>query len=377
MAQLFEERMRREYSDDSKLRRNEVDTSLLKTYLIEAHLHRDAPAPEAERLARRIFTPAVLGEKTKVYVARADGDSLLTVNVETPGGLVDLCLDYADRRYWIIHTISGSAASDRVMRRAVRAGPELDKAWIPTEMLERVATLGKFKGLGLDFDRRAIREDEETAENKSISYLKMQLAGDRSQDILSLLRRDDAYGSETAIAKVKLQYWDNSDRPHEFSVDEVKYDGRIAARGTSFDSHHALVMRLYNAYQSRIDRFETVYGLHAVHHESCVHVEGGPITLQFSRPIRQLSDFCDALFSSKEPFRLWGVPVPFGANSFRVRAVDLHVGCRLQFELTPEFIRVYLPKGGCGNTILRLYTNLQHHYDSLVRILNEDGNHVL
>ena len=42
----------------------------------------------------------------------------------------------------------------------------------------------------------------------------------------------------------------------------------------------------------------------------------------------------------------------------------------MSFELSPEFMRVYLAPGGCGNSLARLYTNLQHHYNSQVEAVD-------
>jgi hypothetical protein len=70
-----------------------------------------------------------------------------------------------------------------------------------------------------------------------------------------------------------------------------------------------------------------------------------------------------------------GLPIKTGERSFRVSAIDLHVGRRMSFELSPEFMRVYLAPGGCGNSLARLYTNLQHHYNSQVEAI--DGSEEL
>lgn len=35
-------------------------------------------------------------------------------------------------------------------------------------------------------------------------------------------------------------------------------------------------------------------------------------------------------------------------------------------------MRIYLPENSCGNTILRLYTNLQHYFDSNVKLNEEE-----
>ena len=51
----------------------------------------------------------------------------------------------------------------------------------------------------------------------------------------------------------------------------------------------------------------------------------------------------------------------------QVVAVDLHTGDPIDLEVTPSTIRIYLPKGSCGNTVLRIYVNLQHYFDSAIR----------
>jgi hypothetical protein len=38
----------------------------------------------------------------------------------------------------------------------------------------------------------------------------------------------------------------------------------------------------------------------------------------------------------------------------------------MRMDITREWIRVCLPEDACGNTILRLVSNLQHKYDASV-----------
>ena len=100
---------------------------------------------------------------------------------------------------------------------------------------------------------------------------------------------------------------------------------------------------------------------------------GEPLGITFSKPISDMTVFLDRVFSGTVPFRLSGVPVKISDAMYRVTAVDLHVSQVLTFEVAPEFMRVYLPQGTCGNTLSRLYTNLQHYYDSLVTFSTGDG----
>ena len=106
-------------------------------------------------------------------------------------------------------------------------------------------------------------------------------------------------------------------------------------------------------------------------------ISGEPVNILFPRPIVDLEIFCDRVFSCAEPFRLWGVPVRLSNDSYRVSAVDLHVGSEVTFEISPDWMRIYLPKGSCGNTVIRIFTNLQHHYDAQIEAVDGDGSNIV
>ena len=55
-----------------------------------------------------------------------------------------------------------------------------------------------------------------------------------------------------------------------------------------------------------------------------------------------------------------------------MEAVDLHVGQHLRFDITTNWLRVYLFEGGCGNTVARLASNLQHHFDGALSIVDAE-----
>src|SRR5439155_15283911 len=117
---------------------------------------------------------------------------------------------------------------------------------------------------------------------------------------------------------------------------------------TSFESHINLVTNVYREYAARVTGFENRFslryeGAHVPESRRAHHtVSGEPFNITFSRPIANLEKFLDSVFSGAEPFRLWGAPVSLGRNYFRVTALDLHVTHRITFEITPEFMRVYL-----------------------------------
>jgi hypothetical protein len=235
-----------------------------------------------------------------------------------------------------------------------------------------MSALGHFRGLNLDYDRRILPDVDFESEETPVEFLKMQLWGNKAHDVLRVLMDKDAFPHESTLSKVKIKHWLKDTADGGFSIDDIKYDGKITARGTSFRSHIDVIQKIHSAYRELITRVEQKYQLRWREVDGRRSLSGEPINFAFERPISNLMSFCTHLFDAADPFRLWGVPVIIGEEYVRIAAVDLHVGSRLNFEITPEFIRVYLPEGGCGNSVVRVYTNLQHYYDSLIRA--QDGD---
>ena len=100
-------------------------------------------------------------------------------------------------------------------------------------------------------------------------------------------------------------------------------------------------------------------------------VSGTPIEIEFSRPLPSLALLFDELFSSREPFRLWGLHRADNRYG-ECDAVDLHVGACMRVEAQPQFLRVQVYEGACGNSVARLVANLQHHVDGALRIVDPE-----
>lgn len=376
MAQLLNERMTRTYTTLSERQELEPDTSLVKTYLLEAHLPESAELTESLTLAEAAFASRTLRRVPEAKIHRADEAGLLSVETRVRNERVVMYLDFTNPRYWLLHSMGSSNAMDWLVDRVVTASPELDRAWIPAELLERVSAMGSFRGLSLDYDRRVVPDVDFQSPEAPVEFLKMQLWGNKAGEILRILREQDAFPHETTLAKVKVKFWLSGDTDGEFSLDDIKYDGKVTARGTSFQSHIALVSHVYEAYAKQISNLEEKYALRSYESDGRLSLQGAPVNLVLDRPISDLEIFCESIFSSGEPFRLWGVPTRLAKDFYRVQALDLHMGTPLQFEIGPQFLRVYLPAGSCGNSVVRLYTNLQHHYDSLIQAQDGDGRRV-
>jgi hypothetical protein len=58
------------------------------------------------------------------------------------------------------------------------------------------------------------------------------------------------------------------------------------------------------------------------------------------------------------------VPERLGPDHFRARAVDLHFGGVLSFDITRRNVVIQLSRGVCGNTVVRFLNNLRFHVNA-------------
>jgi len=363
LATYLEERMTRSYSQLRDDQRLEYDTSLVKTYILEVHPPGDGTHESIVAYMKQLIE----GEHSPFPSARfreTEEEHFFQLHIEAKKGEVDLYVDATTPRFWIVHSMDGSAEVDWSIERLSRATPEFDTVWLPVTFLEWAARTGIFSGLGLDFDARDFAGQEADGD-QHVTFLKMQLWGNRAGGVLSTLREASAFPHETTLSKVKVKFCLGDD-DELFSIDDIKFNGKITARGTSFQCHQTLVTSVRRRYAAALEELESAARIVHETEGSRWRVKGSPVTFRFRAPVKDASILCERLFRCVPPFRLWGVPVRLGDDCFHVAAVDLHVGHSLDFEIGKEYMRVYLHEHSCGNTIIRLLTNLQHTVDSRV-----------
>ena len=55
----------------------------------------------------------------------------------------------------------------------------------------------------------------------------MQLWGNKSADVFNVLRAHGAFPHETTLSKVKIKFSLDGEQNGNFSLDDIKYDGKI------------------------------------------------------------------------------------------------------------------------------------------------------
>lgn len=160
---------------------------------------------------------------------------------------------------------------------------------------------------------------------------------------------------------------DEGSSPSDFVLDDVHNTGYFAAkRGRSARDHLWLVDVCKKEYSETVDDVEN---LCIGTREECGRTLAGGRSFDFEFPnkIEDLDAFVRKMFSPAMPFKLWGPKSGIHDGYVRVTAVDLHTGSPMDFEVADDMMRAYLFKGGCGNTVLRLFSCLRALCDSGVR----------
>ncbi len=369
-------RMTGVYPGGSVERGSAGDSEPIKTYLVEVHANGDperGPDVSVAKTLEALVSEPYLQASFAARVHPADEPGLVTIEGryrgETP---VSLYADCSDPRHWLIHTLASSSTADWAVGRMAAVGTPLSRVALPGPLLEEFAELGLLEGLILSHDRRQFHYADGP---DSHGFMSMQLWAGQSGRILSLLSRDSSLNDSISLSRVHVRYWPDEGDREATCLAEIDRDGRMVTRGTSYEGHLHWVKVFKRNYTRQIEKLESLFRIRA--DGVAGKLLGRSLTIAPARSIEDAARFCDRVFSGTPPFRLWGVPAQASASFARVRALDLAVGGVLDLEVTPEFLRLFLPVETSANSVVRFITNLQHHFDSGVRLLDQDEQDVL
>ncbi len=324
----------------------------IKTYTVEAETTVAAP----DMLARAVSGLGVQPQPT------SDPD-LWLVRAER----LTLFVDLLDPRFWLVHTASSAGRARQTMRRWLWDAPQFDSCWFPQSFLRDVHGDASPRWFKADFRGDGYLPSAGVSDRR----LKVQLEGEGADGLFEALRSDERYRSATALSALGFSIGDGSSD----AVEEVtRFDGSFVARGRSFESHVGYVAQVIDRYRQLVERIESDHRMHwTAAEQGGFRFDGDVATITLGRPIRDLDQLLDGLFSCRDPFRLWAVPHKETDDFATAEVVDLHIGEAFSMDIGPDYIRVYLSERACGNTILRLLTNLQRHYDATATLRCRDG----
>ena len=322
-------------------------SSPTKTFVLEVH------TDEPEEYLRDLVDSRYIEPTEDAYLFR----------VHRPEGV--FWVDQLDERFWSVHTDIPMKPAFSFLREQVEARRGLDWMWLPSMHLRHVWPGAVSRRVRTDFKGHGLISSTAAAQD-----LKVQLSGRDAEALLDYISQDERYRSAVSFDVVQTLLQD----PNLGWVDEgLNRMGRFAVSGDSLEFHLQFVRAVIQRYRQFVTlcEYKAISWLSLDEHgnDGGATVHGGPIVITFSRSIDSLPRFLEELFAARRPFRLWGVPEIVDGVA-EVEAVDLHVGQRLRMDIGDSWMRVYLEAGGCGNTVARLVSNLQHRFDGALSLLD-------
>jgi hypothetical protein len=282
-------------------------------------------------------------------------------------------------RFWVFHTTGASVPAAAWLRDRVESRRDTDWMWLPSAHLRYIAPDALSRRVGTRFDGQRLVGSDAAARD-----LKVQLSGSHAERLLDKITDLPDYRSAVSFSNIEVDLNDPDLGPLRESV---RRWGAFAAHGEQFTHHAQFVQTVISRYARLVEtiealslRFAPLDTTNATTSQDAdtggASFAGMPIGIRFSRPIPDLPAFCEELFSSRAPFRLWGQPAVTDDEAL-VEAVDLHVGQRIGIELGRDWMRVYLHAGSCGNTVARLISNLQTRFDGALALTHPDLQQVV
>jgi hypothetical protein len=331
----------------------------LKTFLVEAHDGRTV------HTAAKLLQEAAAKASAEVRNTSDASLFLVTARVETERGQEEagFWVDAANPRYWLLHSKSNAKPAQAALRRLVLGTKRLDYGWLPRTQLRAVQAAFRPFGFRLGFDERPFyaRYTDLVELAEPTHKLNLEHAGVGAEQMYGLLQESPI--TRRAMAVSEVAFWDRSGEGTQ--ILRLNREGRLRSMGTSLTSHLQAARSLVRQYEHFVTSLETLFGLRVVEDDLGVSIEGHTLGIEAPKPegfeFRQL---VERLFSGIEPFRLLGTVDWRDDDLAWVEAVDLHTGAPLRLDLTPLWIRLYLPQGLCGNTLARFVTNLQRSYNA-------------
>jgi hypothetical protein len=269
-----------------------------------------------------------------------------------------LFLDVADERFWVLHTnVWADKARGIVSKFVGSENHAFDRTWFPTSMLKEISGLpgNRSFGYGIRYRDQFLPDYESDV---PVKQLKLTISGTESNEAIEAMRTRESLRNSLAYYRVRIR---RGAKPN-YAEDDLSYSGSFVVKdGSSIDDHISLVNDARKHYRKKMEEIENFrIGVKTV--EDRTLIEGKAFDFEFKRRIDNWETFLKRILSSS--FRLWGLKSKLNEDYYRILAVDLHTGDPFDLEISQDFMRVYLPKGSCGNVVLRLLVNLQQSFDS-------------
>ncbi|MFA6459325.1 MAG: hypothetical protein WCV79_02940 [Candidatus Paceibacterota bacterium] len=361
LNEFFDSVFQKTYQDLRERQKFEYEDTLPKSYIVEFNTGDKESQYGSDENKRELLLKTLSDsqEEFRIELSETKDPSLLYINSR----LGEFFIDSLDPRFLFIHTLTKSEKSSRfVLGDLISNGHHFDSAWFIVQFLEKLSTKNNIVE-GWDARFNPIPDISEI-ENPIYTRPRIAVSIDEPDSWEKYQRNKDIkFFNNLPLETLRVRRITDD---NQIARARIQSNGKLTGRGTSFNEYLNIAVEVKDEYKKMVLGIEKEYSIKFSKSEtiSGFKFNGRPFSIQFSHKILKFDDFLNKMFSCTLPFRLLGTPKEVSKEYVKVNAIDLHIGSQISFEITPNFMRIYLPDKTCGNSVVRIIRSLQHEVDS-------------
>jgi hypothetical protein len=130
-------------------------------------------------------------------------------------------------------------------------------------------------------------------------------------------------------------------------------------------------------YKPIVERIEQDYSTEYLSKNDGIEIKGDILSIKLTSKLENLEFFTSSLLKGTNPFRFLGFSNKIDDEHYLLDVLDLHNFGHFDLEIFPDELLINLPKGTCGNSVVRLFTLCQENIDPKAKLSGGAGNAII
>jgi|GEM_PF-1907332 len=280
-------------------------------------------------------------------------------------------LDMLDKRYWILYSLDNSLDIKKDIKNLIQQNnSHLDYTWFSSTSLMKLSSgysKTRFSMKFLNLFRN---------ENIPMKRLSLQLSAEDASDIVENLITNPFIGKGACFSNIEVLLSYNQG---DFIKTRLSMDGSInISRGNSINDVLEFQKKVIQGhYKPIVEKIEQEFSTEYISTNNGIEIKGDILSIKLSSKLENLEFFTNNLLKGTNPFRFLGFVNKIDDEHYMVDVLDLHNFGHFDIEVFPDELLINLPKGTCGNSIMRLFTLCQGTIDPSARLSGGAGSAVI
>jgi len=280
-------------------------------------------------------------------------------------------LDMLDQRFWVLYSLDNSLDIKKDIKKLVQQNnSHLDYTWFSSSSLKKLSSGYPKTRFSMKFFNMFRNE------SIGMKRLSLQLSAEDASDIVDSLLSNPFIGKGACFSNIEvLLSYNHSD----FVKTRLSMDGSInISRGNSI--HNVLEFQqqvIQGHYRPIVERIERDFTTEYSTNDDGINVKGDILSIKLTSKLENLEFFTNSLLKGTNPFRFLGYPNKIDDEHILVDVLDLHNFGHFDLEIFPDELLINLPKGTCGNSVVRLFTLCQENIDPQAKLTGGAGNAII